>query len=597
MRSNTQSLDPGASLSVRLKETSSSGISTLPADDGVAELQRTGGSVEGLGRLSAGFYAGVVLVLVAAGSLSLFPLWQILCRIWVTDPLRSIGAVFPLVACIGVLAAWRRLGWCMDGTFWALPLVALSILRAQAIASAFAIGYDGQRLGLMNLGTVLFLYASGAVLLFGGTRLLRASIAPLCLLLFINPVPLVFNSMVDLPLQHLSASTARSFAHLIGIQPTGAQLRMMFAPDFGMFIAPGCNGVRGSITLGYLALIFGYARRLRPRTLALITLAALLLGYALNLLRLCILVVYYRIGVSFPSIQKHGSGIDYAIGCTLFLFAALGLGLLIRSLEPGRTAGNQRAERKPATESPGSLRPARPFGYAAAARSICFLALTAAFIIPEISAVTSLFLPWPNEQQILGNFPARIGAYRLTRTWAEHNSNGMIVLAMALYSASPDTGDTAKNFTFGLWMGSDNHLVANSKFIQGLIAQWTDSFDATARQALPVHFVTSFYDDGISRQYDAESTCFDSGCSGHLGYFPHNVGDFPHTGFFFTAPAFSSLAFAPRRKRLPILLRREWLDSDPTPSSELRSQFEADARLFMAQVDLRSLLAQDGSQL
>jgi exosortase J len=583
---------------VRSKETSSSGISTLPANDGVAKLQRTGGSVEGLGRLPAGFYAGVVLVLVAASSLSLFPLWQILCRIWVTDPLRSIGAVFPLVACVGVLTAWRRLGWCMDGTFWALPLVALSILLTRVITiSPFIVGYDGQRLGLMNLGMVLFLYASGAVLLFGGTRLLRASIAPLCLLLFVNPVPGAFNSMVDLPLQHLSASTARSFAHLISIQPTGAQLRMMFAPDFGMFIAPGCNGVRGSITLGYLALIFGYTRRLRHRTLVLVTLAALLLGYALNLLRLCVLVIYYRIGVSFPSIQKHGTGIDYAIGCTLFLFAALGLGLLIRSLEPGRTAGNQRAERKPAAESPGSLRAARPFGYAAVARSICFLALTAAFIIPEIRAVTSLSLTWPNEQQILGSFPTRIGAYRLTRTWAEHSGNGMIVLAMAEYSASPDTGDTANSFTFGLWVGSGNHLVANSKLIQGILGQWTGSFDATARQALPVHFVTSFYDDGISRQYDAESTCFDSGCSGHLGNFPHNVGDFPHKGFFFTAPAFSNLDFAPRGKRLPILLRREWLDSDPTPSSELCSQFEADARLFMAQVDLRSLLAQDGSTL
>jgi exosortase J len=141
-------------------------------------------------------------------------------------------------------------------------------------------------------------------MLFGGPRLLRASIAPLCLLLFVNPVPAAFNSLVDLPLQHLSASTARSFAHFIGLQPTGVQLRMMFAPNFGMFIAPGCNGVRGSITLGYLALIFGYVRRLRLRLLILTTLAALLMGYALNLLRLCVLVVYYRTGVNFPSIQK-----------------------------------------------------------------------------------------------------------------------------------------------------------------------------------------------------------------------------------------------------------------------------------------------------
>jgi exosortase J len=113
--------------------------------------------------------------------------------------------------------------------------------------------------------------------------------------------------------------------------------------------------------------------------------------------------------------------------------------------------------------------------------------------------------------------------------------------------------------------------------------------NATARQALPVRFDTSFYDDGMSRQYDAESTCSDSGCMGYLA-------ESGQKGFFFAAPGFPDLTVARSGRSLPILLRREWLDSDPTPSSDLRAQFDADARLFMAQVDLRSLLGQDGSQ-
>ncbi|MDR3750396.1 MAG: exosortase J [Terracidiphilus sp.] len=557
------------------------------------DLQRAGSfacSANRLARLPAAFYAGLVAVLVAVGSLSLSPLWQAMCHLWATDPLRSIGAVFPLVACAGVLAAWRRLGWSMNGAFWALPLVGLSILLARAFAaSSVVVGYNGHQLSLMNFGTVLFLYGSGAALLFGGPRLLRASIAPLCLLLFINPVPTVFNSMVDLPLQHVSASTARSFAHLIGLQPTGVQLRMMFAPDFGMFIAPGCNGVRGSITLGYLALIFGYARRLRPRALILTSLGALLLGYALNLFRLCVLVVYYRIGVSLPSIQKHGAGVDYAIGCTLFLFAALGLGLLIRSLEPGTVAGIQKAKQRPGVERSGSPLGGRRQQYLVAARALCFLALTFAFIVPELHSAAWPPALRPNEQAVLSSFPATVGPYRLTRTWAEHDSNGMIALAMAEYFTSPDTGDTARSFTFGLWVGSASHLVAGSKFIQGVIAQWTGSFDATTQQALPVHFVTSFYDDGASRQYDAESTCSLSGCAGHF------ISSM-QKGFVFSAPGFSNLTFAPRGKSLPILLRREWLDSDSTPSAGLRTRFESDARLFMEQVDIQSLVVQHGSQ-
>ena len=527
---------------------------------------------------------------MAAGSLSLSPLWFSMSRVWAADPLRSIGAMFPLVACAGVFVSWRRLNWNMNGTSWALLLVAFSILLARAI-SVSAFGYDGQT--LLNFGTALFLYANGAVLLFGGPRLLRASIAPLCLLLLINPVPHTFNHLVDLPLQHISASTARSFAQLIGLQPTGVQLRMMFAPDFGMFIAPGCNGVRGSLTLGYLALIFGYARRLRPRTLVLITPAALLVGYGFNLLRLCILVVYYRIGVGIPSIQKHGAGIDYAIGCSLFLFATLGLGLLIRLLEPGTAAEMPRGDRNSGAAS-------YP-GHAAGARALCFLALILVVIVPNLRSAFPLSAPRPNELQILGSFPAGAGRYRLARTWAEHDVYGRIVLAMAEYSASPETGSADERITLGLWVGSGNHVTAHCKIIQGTPAQWTGFLDATAQAAVPVHFVTSFYDDGISRQYDAESTCSPSGCWG-------NIDESGHNGFFFTAPGLSELISAlsgrlPRLtsalsgRSLPILLRREWPQGDLTSNADLRAQFEADARLFLAQVDLRSLLLDDGSQL
>lgn len=591
MSTYTQAHVSEASVIGMLGGTTSNGTSAIADElggDEPAFADRSAKALEGLSDPSAVLDAAVVMVLVAFGSLSLFPLWQNMARLWATDPLRSIGTAFPLVACIGVLAAWRRLGWRTDGTFWALLPVALSILLARAVpASALVLTYYGQ--SLIHLGLVLFLYGAGVVLLFGGPRLLRASIAPLGLLLFINPVPHAFNLWVDMPLQNLSAATARSFAHFIGLEPTGVQLRMMFAPDFGMFIAPGCNGVRGSITLGYLALIFGYTRRLRPRMLILVSFAAFLLGYALNLLRLCVLVVYYRAGISFPELQGLGTVIDYVIGCTLFLFAAAGLGLLIRSLEPNRVAGVQLTGPVPVAKESRSRRSALLFRCAAVARSVCFLALCTTFIVPRIRSASSLPALRPNEQVVLSSFPATIGPYKLARTWAEHDGNGMIALAMAEYSTPSDKSNTFNRFTLGLWVGSAHHLVADSKFIRGERADWTGSFDAIAKQALPVHFVTSFYDDGIRRQYDAESSCTDTGCSDHLAVSGHH-------GFFSLSPGFSNLGFAMRGKQLPILLRREWLESDPGSSAAQSAQFEADARIFVRQIDLQRLVVQDGSQ-
>jgi exosortase J len=511
------------------------------------------------------------MLLIAAGSISLLPLWLSILQVWANDPLRSIGAVFPFFAAAGVILAWRRLRWSMDGRLWALLLVAAALPLARVVTvSSFLIN---AWLGLLHPGLVLFLFGVGTVLLFGGPRLLRASIAPLCLLLFIDPVPRAFNSLVDLPLQHLSATTARGFSRLIGLHPTGDQLRMMFAPRFGMMIVPGCNGVRGSVTLGYLALIFGYSRRLRPVRLAVVVLASVLLGYVLNLLRLCLLVVYYRIGVTFPSMQKHGTGLDYIIGCTLFLFATLSVGLFIRLMEPSSP---------PATTA---TTPAMPFGYAAAMRAVLFVALTLTFIVPELRSHTQMPALRPNEQHVLSSFPIAVGPYRLARTYAEHDPYGNFTLAMADYSVP---GDLARNFTLGVWVGSGNHFVAKSKYLQGVTPVSNSSFDTVAQASLPVHFVTSFYDDGVSRRYDAESACSTSSCSEHLVVMRHGAS-------IILSPAFADLAFQPIGNRLPILLRREWPDSDPTPSAALRAQFELDARLFTAQLDLRQLLLLDGT--
>ena len=141
-------------------------------------------------------------------------------------------------------------------------------------------------------------------------------------------------------------------------------------------------------------------------------------------------MVYYRIGVSFPSIQKHGAGIDYAIGCTLFLFAALGLGLLIRSLEPGAAADIPRVEESSRSATFEFSLGARRPGRAAVARALCFFALTLAFIVPELRSADWPLATWPNEQQVLSSFPASVGPYRLTRTWAEHEGNGMVSLGV-----------------------------------------------------------------------------------------------------------------------------------------------------------------------
>lgn len=516
-------------------------------------------------------FAIVVAVLVAAGSLTLYPLWASAWRLWSSDPLRSIGIFFPFISLIGTLAAWQQIRWRLDGSYWGLPVILISVVAARVFdASTAGVLVEGHSLGLLHPGIALFFYGVGVVLLFGGPKLLRQALFPLCLLLLINPVPRFFNTLLDLPLQELSANTARAFAHGIGLRPTGAQLRMMFAPDFGMMIVPGCNGIRGSVTFGYLALLFGYYRGLSKRALTLFTLGAVLLGYTLNLVRLCVLVIYYRIGLSVPSIQKFGAQVDYGIGITLFLIATLGLGVVIRrfAIRYGRPQEWRVAEMEV---------PLPAAGISLSGRVLGFASVVLVFLIPQLKAIAAGKHAPPTEAQVLLALPHIVGPYTLDRSWAEHDTNGGISMLMSDY-IDRSSGD---RLTFGLWLANNNHFVAGSKQVQGVRPQSTGSFDTVAQHSLPVHFVTNFYDNGVNLSYDAETACTTSGCEEHLAGASQTMQ--------FLAPRIADLIIAPTSKRLPILLRREWAGTD-TPHSEIRTEFESSAREFMNSLDVQKLL-------
>ena len=171
------------------------------------------------------------------------------------------------------------------------------------------------------LPLVAVVYAAGLVLLLGGKRLLKAAWFPVLFMWAVIPVPQTFSGMVDLPLQHASATVARAFAHALGQQLTQDKLRLMFTPEFGMFIAPGCNGIRGAITLGLAAIIVGYVYRFRWFVFAPVVAGAVLLGYLFNFLRLCLLVVYYKIALPYPWLQQRAKMGDYIIGACLFVCA------------------------------------------------------------------------------------------------------------------------------------------------------------------------------------------------------------------------------------------------------------------------------------
>ncbi len=539
-----------------------------------------------LGFFSGSLRATVSVLLITAGSVALLPLWLRMVRLWATDPLRSIGAALVFVAAGGVIVAWKRLSWRAEPSYWGLPLVALSIAAARLFAiSSSPIGYGPYP--FLHFGASLALYGVGAVLLFGGAPLLRASVAPLCLLMCVNPVPHSFNVAIDLPLQQLAADAARSFAHLIGLQPTGRQLQMMFTPNFGMMIVPGCNGIRGAVTLGYLALILGYMRRLSLRTLVLIALMALFSGYLLNFVRLCTLVIYYRIGVAVPAIQPYGAGVDYAIGGTLFILAAFLVGLIIFTRKT-RLLGKEEADGVGIWEQqPNAITDLRTTGPKAWGCALAFIVLTGVFTIPMVYAPVSISWPVQSERATIKSLPSSVGAYHLRRTYSEHDTNGAFVLEMADYSADLSGSSDESTLTLGLWIASEQHSVLESKASHGAFPLSIGSLDMQTLSGQPVHFSTALYEEDSHREIDANAICGESGCD------VEKVSS--EKGFYFRSPESFNVISGSRSKRLPIFLREQWPNGMARAASQ--RQFENSTRYFMQHLDTALLLEANGTRL
>lgn len=509
----------------------------------------------------------LALIAILLGAIAMLPLWESSWQLWTSDPLRSVGRYFPLLALVGVLAAWRRLGWQMQGSYWGAPLAALAIVAARAFHTpSISLVLFGHALPVLHAGLALFAYGVGAVLAVGGWPLLRASILPLCLLLAINPVPWGFNTHFDLPLQQISANTARAFAHAIGLRPTGEQLRMMFAPDFGMQIVPGCNGVRGAVTFGYLAMIVAYTRGFRLRWIACFGLAGLMTGYLFNLLRLCVLVLYYRLGLSLPSIQDYGAQVDYAIGCTLFLLATCGLGLAVFLLQQRMQSATTARAVAAATGSTASLHRG----------PVLLFAAVALFFAAQVHAVAATNVR-PTLDAALHALPQAVGSYRLERTWWENLPNGRPAGVYGDYA----NADTGRRLTLGLWLADDYHLIVGCRRDQGITPIASSWVSLPAGHGVALRMLESVYDDGTTRTLDAETSCNALGC--------RDESSQPGRSMVVTAPPMLYLV-APPARRVPLVIQRESADT-VTPIAAFQAQFQADAASFARQLDLERITA------
>jgi len=463
-----------------------------------------------------------IAALTAAGCLGIYRELAALWIVWTNDPLRSIGMLIPPVSIALTLLVWRQLGWQMRGTWWGLMVIALSYLLSlfrQKIVLLAVLGVTS--FSFIPTSLPVYVYGSGIVLLFGGTQVWRKAWFPLALSLLSQPVPLLANGLIDVPLQNISARVARSFATLIHFAPTTPQLHLMFSPDFGMFIAPGCDGIRGAVAMGYVALIAAYLKRFAWILWAAYVAGAVLLGYLFNFIRLCILVLYYRIALGHPPLEGVAKQADYAIGSCLFLIATL-LFVWLAS----RKAGSRPA----AAIAPPKALPAQP-------RSVwikcsAFSAIVMASLALPSSALHYARARAENPESFASRMPRQIGSFTLTRTWYER-LGGTPVLQAGAYSA-PGSDEVI----VGVWIEPLSYLhdANNCWLTRGLQPESLSVLPFRVVGGQTVHLSTGFYSDGISDSIVLSAPCTPESCLAYTG-----ASSRGRHGIVFLAPAMSAL--------------------------------------------------------
>ena len=503
-----------------------------------------------------------------------------LAQLWRNDPLRSFGALLPFVSFALVLRVWRNQGWTRQGTLWGILPLAAAIVLARTFGSVLiAYRFQNFELSPVQPGLLCFAYGSGVALLLGGIRLWRAALLPLCLLLCVNPVPHFFERL-DFPLQTISANTARGFARILGLQPTGEQLQMMFAPRFGMVIVPGCDGIRGSATMVYLALFIGYIRRMGALRTALLMLAGLATGYVLNLTRLCTLVVYYWIGVHFPHLRGDGELIDYCIGGALFLLVSFAAGYLIfRPLSQSASATPARPRALPARISwPQVFRNLR--------WSIAGLLLAAAALTAVPSAWALLVTPsdFIAPDAAVAALPAQAGRWHMGEHWQE-DYHGHAVWFWTAYHR-----DDGTSIAMAIWLSPKRHYAIQSRLMNGSKPLVGQSLQARDAASLRIELSTfTLQDDLIDNSppiptFFAETVCLPSHCG-------IQESGFRQTGWIFARNPIDLRM----SRRLPLLFRVQ-----STPGGQETPQVQTEARqqiaAFINTLDLNALAQSLGAR-
>jgi exosortase len=222
---------------------------------------------------AAWIQAGLLAILVA------LLYHEILVRLvlqWEQDPNFSHGFFVPLFSAFVVWQDRKRLAEIPLAPSWmGLPLMAVAL-------GILVLGVVGAELFLSRSSLVLLLGAM--TLYFFGWAHFRAVLFPWAFLFLMIPIPKIIFNEIAFPLQLLASRLASDLLDLLSV-PVFREGNVIRLPTMTLEVVEACSGIRSLVSLGTLAIIYGYLLEQRNSMRLALALAAVPIAVLANALR------------------------------------------------------------------------------------------------------------------------------------------------------------------------------------------------------------------------------------------------------------------------------------------------------------------------
>ena len=232
---------------------------------------------------------------------------------WYHDPNFSHGFLIPLFSGF-VFWQRRRQTAALPAKPAGFGLVVIAMALAELI-----VGVLGAELFLSRSSFILLL--AGFLIYFLGWNHFRGLLFPWACLFLAIPIPAIIFNQITFPLQLLASKLGASILPFLGV-PVLREGNILQLPALSLEVAEACSGIRSLLSLGTLAIVYGYFFEPSVRRRLALVAAAIPIAVAANALR----IVTTALLVQYWDPYMAESLVHFSEGLTLFL---LSFGLIV----------------------------------------------------------------------------------------------------------------------------------------------------------------------------------------------------------------------------------------------------------------------------